>query len=644
MGMKKTVPATGPLGACVLHIGEAPGRQEVANNPPMPFVGATGQYVRGAYRRAGLDVGKYATVDVRFNNVIPFNAGRLTDRRYADKLIAENWENVTYDLERTGAKVIVACGGVALRRLTGLKDIVDEHGGVIPSETLPEQVMIGGRYLPLNLPPGTLIVPMLHPAGVMQTKLQSERISMDRVLERVAGYAKGKEWGPCLPRVIHSSPRSLDEILSSSRVVTIDTEFSVETRIPFLIGLTTETLDNNVVSFKPSKEYCDVLRNHAGARKLLWVAHNYTADMEVLLRVGVDLRAADWFDTLLAHATLFSDLKVGLNHVALFWLDDVSNWKDMPHDNEYYNALDVHRTARVYPLLRDELVRERMMELFLNEVMVTAPLAYELEQRGLQVDRVMQAQLRDANKAERVKLALDCEVYVGDMFAAKDVRVRRKVDAIREELNKVPAVGVICPLHPAYDGVRGKKWASAEECCCEQVYAAVGKAVDRAPLRAFNAGNNHDLRWLLYDKEGFGLPVQKSREGKPTANADAIERLGVRINEARDKVKSKYHREDVEEIIGFLRNVKEYQHLGKLDNTFLTPPVDRDGVAHPEYRIWGTGTGRPASGADSDVAGDKGKSLYSFNALNVPEDCRAIFVPHRVGTGVASSKDEVNNG
>ena len=77
------------------------------------------------------------------------------------------------------------------------------------------------------------------------------------------------------------------------------------------------------------------------------------------------------------------------------------------------------------------------------------------------------------------------------------------------------------------------------------------------------------------------------------------------------------------------------QHERKMRATFLfsgkdgrgEEKIDAWGVVHPPYRAFGTGTGRTGGGAD-DATNERKADPYSFNVLNIPEECRAIYVPH----------------
>lgn len=625
----RLVEASGPFDAKVLFVGEAPGKDESARAHLGPFTGMSGKAVRNVLKYGGLNVSYTSSTDVRFTNVVPFNPGKLDTTTY-DRLLLEHWDNISNDLARMKPRVVVACGGLALRRLTGLTNIRAEHGSVIARDEIPERVVVGGQVRETGLPRDCVVIPCLHPAGVMRTKTRAEWLQVKRVLERVCLYAMGMELErdvPVLREIRERDAGELDTALANASTVCLDTEFDPVTKVPFLVGLSTNHNPCLVYSFKPTAAYCALLTKYLGpGSSILKVAHSYVADAEALWNVGVNVWSGWWWDTLLAFATLYPDTSVGLSWDARYYLDNVRNWKSMAHDDPAYNALDVRTTWRIFEHEVEEARAAGLMEVLYNEVFPNAALSWLLERRGMFVDVERQRVEVERNANEAVRLQADVTTKVKGIYESRGLREKRKVADVEVAVSKLAFDPTeICGKHPTYNGARKKKFANDPSCCCRFLYDAVSLLVDRAPLRPFKASNPHDLRWLLYDRKGWGLPKQYNR-GSLTANADAVAKLIAGLAKAKSNPRSKWYRKDADEVIDVLRMCKDVAHLEKVNSTFLQPPVDVDGVSHPPYRQWGTGTGRPAGGFDEAV-GDKGNGAGSFNALNIPEDCRVIFVP-----------------
>jgi len=80
-----------------------------------------------------------------------------------------------------------------------------------------------------------------------------------------------------------------------------------------------------------------------------------------------------------------------------------------------------------------------------------------------------------------------------------------------------------------------------------------------------------------------------------------------------------------EEHLSLLHALIGLAHIETRLSVFLDPPLDARGYAHPPYTPEGTSIGRVRSGAErSDI--DKATGA-DFNAQNIPEDVRGIWVP-----------------
>jgi len=629
--MSKLVPGYGPFTAPLLVIGEAPGKEEVLEG--RPFVGASGWHLRRFIKAAGLD----PEADCRYDNVIPYNLGALPKSAGGlRKVVEEHWDHLGDTLARTTARAVLLVGRAALLRLTGKTGILREHGSVY---------MIG-----------TPMIATVHPAAVLRTKLESYWPLVERAVSRACDYARGMPFDLDAqhPPWEYVRARQLDAALSTANIVAIDTEFDERTNRPFLVGLTVN--GHSVMSCKPTTDVVLVLKKHMLRRDLHKIMHHAPADITALLTLDIDT-APPVFDTMLAHSTCYSDLPVGLSSVTLFHLHHWCNWKDMPHDDPRYNAIDVMATWRVHGLQIGELHRLGLTEVYHKEVLPAMAYTMAMEARGLQVDHDRSLALVSSARIEQRRLMSTVRDGAGAIFE----RRRRPLETDRDvQLTEIATIEgqhnrevvSYCLTHDTYVGLAKKKFG---ECACPDIYNHPWNVERRAVLAAkrklvasistkikrwtpgstmkrarggkmveaptgFDPGNNDHLRWLLYDKNALALPPQRKRDEHGsltlTANADAIARLLAH--------KAVQSRPDMVELLGA---IKQYQHLDKMVSTFYQPRVDEHGVAHPELRIFGTGTGRPAGGPDSDLF-DKRKSSYSYNVLNIPEEARSIYVPH----------------
>lgn len=669
--MRIRVPGSGPKHASIVWIGEAPGKNEERER--RPFVGATGKFVRHSMYR-----NQIRPEDVRFMNVLDWNPGLIKSKARASQLLSEAKARFESDLrELAQTRVLVACGTLALRALSN-----DWHQNI---------TALTGAVL-VNLGRSAPVVPILHPSGIMHTKLQTDRLLFDRVVARIARLATGTYTPVTQPQVERVYGGSVVKALSApagaSRLY-LDTEFDPNTYEPYMLGWRYDTSPVGVVYSTDPRAVPTVrtvLQHVARSGKITFVAHNCQAEIRSLARIGIDTMSAPWFDTMMAFATLYPDLKVGLSHVARFYLDGVEDWKQMDHSDPLYNAIDVHLMEQCEQHIVREMHESRQTELFIEEVMPAYLNCMLLELRGMRVDFARQQHLRRTTKQQARQLASEIAEAVAAYGARRQQQYRNAFNDAENKLVDFEQTAIegleTCPVHPTYDALRKKRWASNPECLCQRLYECLTeetrndiahlkklvtqartkmKAADSKP---FDPNNNNHLRWLLYDKDGLFVPKIRAKSGSSAgaADSDAVMKTLQNLAQARayaeqydivDRASYERARDTApprerrlmmrlqsilsqrdfpyDEAARLLSQIKEYQHLLKMDSTFLQPPVDERSIAHPPYRTWGAGTGRPAGGTDADVLEDQGGTAqYGYNALNYPRECRSLFVPHSV--------------
>lgn len=613
------VPGRGPFDAHLALVGEAPGKTEEKRGEP--FVGETGRRTFGALDRYG-----FSRADVRVMNVCEYNIKPPTNLDARAAFVAKHRGEMDDQLAKMDPRVIIACGGLALQALTGRTNIRENWGAVI-----------------LDRKRRCIVVPTIHPAAVMRTKIQAEKLLVEKALERACLYANGTyRYKPATQKInLNPDASSVNSLLNRSHEIVLDTEFNHKKRDTYLLGFTTDVMNRDEVIIITREAlngaYKAVLRKHLLRRDLLKVAHHHFADVESLSWWGLDV-CEPFFDTMTGFATLYPDLPVGLSHVARYYLDDIDQWKTMEHTDIRYLGKDVSYTARSLDLMREEITDAGMWELIENEVVPTLPLLYGLQERGLQCDVEALRKVKGEVQAERIELLANIKSSVDGVFAKRREAEERRVAKNEAEIATIhrlaPRAG--CQVHKDYNGLRKKRWAKSEQCTCQVSYdfaiagrlreaiAVLRKANTSAKgkvkrwMDGFDPGNNDHVRWVLYDKRGFGLPPQKDYKTKRiTVDATAVAKL--------ISLKSVQRKTGVVEILG---KIKRVQHLEKLDSTFYNPRLTGHGIVKVQYRMHGAGSGRPASGDDAYLH-EKGSGRYKYNALNIPHKCRTIFVPHR---------------
>jgi len=576
------VPDYGPYDARLLVLAEAGGKEEGRLGRPM--MGATGRKVRRFIERAGLDPER----DVKYANVIPYAMAGMPKTFGALKAIVDkHWDDLTPTLSIGRHNAVLLLGRAALYRLTGRTGILAEQGSTYLQE-------VGSS--------GTIpCVASVHPASIMRSKLEAGWSLFDVAVQRACDYARGLPFdeNAQVPSytLVNDGLDLLDLIARAEPIttITIDTEFSTVTNKPFLIGVSFD--GKRVLSVRPNESTIPVLQSLLARQGVVKIFHHAPADITALLAIEIDV-APPIEDTLRFNSILYPDLPVGLSKVALFRLAHWHNWKGMEHDDPFYNAIDVVATRQVRDEQLVEMSQGDMWPVWEREASYMGLLCMAMEARGLAVDtRARDATIEAWQVEVDAKTARLKEIADG-LFGARAAPLVDRLAMIEIDLQQDPPVTRVCEAHPKYCGLRkpSKKASSCE--ACATIYESLQGYRERiAALRkerlgltakirrwtvlpskgsgviGFDPGNNDHARWILYDKAGFGFPVQR-KDGHVTANADAMARLRA-LKKVQDNPVG----------IEFLDLRQSRQHLAKMISTFLNPQLDNQGCARTDYPI-----------------------------------------------------------
>ncbi|ELZ02637.1 uracil-DNA glycosylase [Natrialba asiatica] len=149
---ERFVPGVGPLSADVMVVGEAPGKQEVAQGEP--FVGQAGSQLDRALESIGYD-----RRDLYITNLVKVRPPENRDP-HADEI--EAWSPVLEaELERVDPIVLVPLGSFATAELLETDEtITDVHGREFERE-------------------GRTVVPSFHPAAALYDRSKVDAIESD---------------------------------------------------------------------------------------------------------------------------------------------------------------------------------------------------------------------------------------------------------------------------------------------------------------------------------------------------------------------------------------------------------------------------------------------------------------------------------
>jgi len=247
------VPASGPVDAEIAIVGEAPGREEELTG--QPFVGASGRLLTTLLHSAGIN-----RTECRILNVCPYRppandikkffygkkeAGLLgiepLHGRYPKPEIEEGLQELFAALQTMPKlRCVIALGDTALWALTGHNGIGSWRGSIITESA-------SGGLLPAP------VIPTYHPAGIL--RMVSWKVIAIHDLKRAAGVATG---------VISPTPPTRDFVLSPSAsdvhafLSEIEDRLLVEDAVPLAVDI--ETYGNYVdcvgIATSPTRAIC----------------------------------------------------------------------------------------------------------------------------------------------------------------------------------------------------------------------------------------------------------------------------------------------------------------------------------------------------------------------------------------------------
>ena len=609
------VPFEPETGQKLLAIGEGPGKDECVAEKP--FIGRSGKMLDTAFKFTPM-----SRQQARVGNITlclpPATANQ-------SKWVAARqhcWRaHVAAEISKSQARAILLIGGQAAS-LTGYDSIETIRGSVYKTR--------GGA----PFPSGSVMIPTLHPAGIMRGNLHLKPVFVSDV-ERAVCWALNRETG-YIPKMEDFNLNSQEPVKFDPKAeVVFDVETDRDGR-PTMIG--TLTLGGGVVTNGPA-----VLTNMDGEG--LRIGHNMAFDVKAL--GGEDAVPGKWADTIIAAALVQPALPRSLKDCASlhggdfywYWKDLVYNpvtqqvatdWLDLPPDfsdwEHLYNALDVWWTAVVWRALNIEMGKMGLQKLFWNIQMPLLRECLRLEANGMPVDVAKMKRKRVEARKEIRKIRREVIKRVEQRNEARKLAVQKvHASQVAEAEANIEAAGQACAAHPEFDGrTRRTKcgdckafWEAKRP--AKKVRAArvaKARAVD-ASIERFDPDSDLHWRWLIYEPKevgGLGLSsgMRTSKKSSPSLNKDALRGL---MALAKLDEEAKF----------FLQSRYRSGQLRSRISKYLKLPVDADGWTHPAYALHKTLNGRLASGLD-DTDEDKPNTPYAVNAQNFPEDCRDIIV------------------
>ena len=428
-------PKAAPLPPKLIFVGEAPGRREEIQGAP--FVGATGQFLRGLCREVDIDFREAA-----------LNNGALCRSeidRENDEAAVCCAPRLLKELAEFDPKIpIVTLGKTSTLSVLGVRSIMHSRGFVWTAREIdPGPAWSKAKKAKLRGAPkwkelwlkaqiaegrsklaGRVVMPSVHPAFVLRSDTWLPILKID--LDRIARWVRGELTRDMLldkrkPIVVSKRDEIRRELRNLAPVISVDIETGaskpggkdgadpLRNRL-LCVGISDGT--RTVVIWPWRKAHAPLVNALFKRVTTIGMHNGYNFDQICMKRFGMPFEPIDskLEDTLIAHHTFASHMPQRLSHVATLFIDsgpwkitfkkgkDGASEKGLPPENmsaedlTFYNGVDALIQAQVWLKMQADLESEREVYAVDRE---NARLCRGLIINGIGVDLERRAQLRE---------------------------------------------------------------------------------------------------------------------------------------------------------------------------------------------------------------------------------------------------------
>lgn len=375
----------GPTDAKCLLLGEALGAEEARAG--RPFVGGAGRTLNYLLGKAGIKRSELFVTNVircrppQNRTPLPEEVTTCMDRHATTQLLKKY--NFT-----------VLLGNTALGAVTGKAQITKWRGSVFMQD-------------------GVKVMPTLHPAAVMRQQELIPIVVLDLMkISRESWTAEYAE--PIQNYKYDASPSDLVGMLAATKPVSVDVETnSLDASPNSLTRIGVGNEPGTIFVFKDIVTAKPVMSALLGETTRLKIGHNIMFDIKHLRANGIAV-STPIYDTMVAHHLILGEVPSDLGFVSSIYTR-LPFWKHLIKQNlDLYNATDVDATLRIYEQTEYELKRLGLTRVF-EDTMQLLPILAGMSERGVRVDRLLQAKWRVGLEAQiRKHEALLLEM-VGDV-------------------------------------------------------------------------------------------------------------------------------------------------------------------------------------------------------------------------------------
>lgn len=401
LGLEVDCGADGIFQAEVAIIAEAPGERERLLK--MPLIGGSGKYLWDALRPYGLSRRQVYISNVIKRQLLSANGPRESKEKIGHGEVSHYTSVLLWELDQLpNLKYIVCLGNYSLQAITGLSGITAYRGSVLDVQ-LPTSHGQPSRDVK--------VIAMFNPAHVMREAKNELMFKFDiaRLNSVLQGTFEHYKINAIINPTFAEATAWIDKMRREGLPVGLDIETSSGETI--CIGLANDPHEgmcinfrdatSNVWSIREELQLWNAIQSLVDDPRVRLVEQNGMYDSSWLWFHDRVRTHQVWFDTMLAHHTLYPTMPHNLGFLTTqytthpFYKDEGKLWKETGNiDSEWiYNVKDACIMLKCQQAMLKELEQQKLDEFFFSHVMTLQPELVGMTVNGVKVDRQLKDQI-----------------------------------------------------------------------------------------------------------------------------------------------------------------------------------------------------------------------------------------------------------
>lgn len=445
LGLKCDCLMDGDLRSEIAIVGEAPGSREAETKTPL--IGGAGQVLWNSLRKATEKHGLRITRNTTYiTNVSKMQLAMVKNKRHLSAAQLQQWKALLqWELaQMPNLKYVLVLGDVALRAITGEHGITLWRGSVLERQMLShDNGVIDHRDI--------TVMCAFNPAFVMRAPIYEPIFMLD--ISRFVNVVQST-FTPHIIDVSRINPTPTEAVQWCEKMIDdqLPVAFDIETmgNETACVGFANDSYNGMCINYRDYDSNRWTTSDERIVRRSIQqvfdnarlVAQNGNFDTYWLWFKDCMQVPSVWFDTMLAHHTLYSLLPHSLaflttqytNHP--YYKDDGKSWREGGNIDQFweYNIRDCAITRAVQMRLHNELRQQGLEDFFFDHVMRLQPHLVRMTVGGVKIDK----ELKD-----RIAVDLRQQVHELEQKFKEQARIATGNEAIDVNPKSAPQLSVL---------------------------------------------------------------------------------------------------------------------------------------------------------------------------------------------------------